>query len=325
MLNFLKINGYAAYLYLLLFSLILGLFSVSFSYHASVFEESVLYYFFSSATNNWVVKIGGVVLLMANVLLLDLLFTRQEVTEKYNHVPAFISAVFSCYVLIQNPLHPLLFAQLLVGGGLWNYFSTYKANQELSAVFDGAFMLSVASIIYPPFCLFLALFVFSLLILRSFVLREWLLSLLGIIIPYLLYTAFLFLFGKKLQPIYKNVTISFHHFLIPSYINGSLTIYATVSLLVLATVIFFLLKPISNNVKTRKTLSIFVWMFILSVISWFSTDNGSVFIMWLSIIPLSLFIGSYLGNTKSRTFAEILLWIFLAAFVTSILQQANLI
>jgi hypothetical protein len=45
----------------------------------------------------------------------------------------------------------------------------------------------------------------------------------------------------------------------------------------------------------------------------------------LSAMPLSIFCGIYLGNTKSRILAELLLWSLLILFVISMLQQASII
>src|ERR1700761_7164998 len=114
LLNIFKINSYLAYAYLLLFMLVLGVFTVNFSFSASVFSDSVLYYFFQSVQAGFLSKTVSVVLLLLNVLLFDLLLNSQEITEKNNHVPAFLLGIFLCYAISQNPLHPILFAQLLV-------------------------------------------------------------------------------------------------------------------------------------------------------------------------------------------------------------------
>jgi len=325
LLNIFKINSYLAYVYLLLFTLFLGVFAVNFSFNASVFSDSVLYYFFQSTQIGILLKAGSIILLLANVLVFDLLLNSQEITEKNNHVPPFLLGIFLCYAISQNPLHPILFAQLLISASMWRFASIYKSNQAFSAIFDGAFALSTATVLYPPYCIFIPICFICLLTLRSFSLREWVLTLTGLVIPYLFYFALLFLFNKSLPQVIFNVTNSFHRAGIPAYLKGSFLINFIVISLSIFSMLFFLLKTVSNKIKTQKAFVIFLWMFILSIPTWFIVNTGAAFSALLSAMPLSIFCGIYLGNTKSRILAELLLWSFLSLFVISMLQQASVI
>jgi hypothetical protein len=325
LLNILKINSYLAYVYLLLLTLILGVFSVNFSFNASVFSDSAFYYFFRATPLSFYTKVGGVILLLVNVLLFDLFLNAQEITEKNNHVPAFLLGIFLCYALSQNPLHPILFAQLLLSISMWRFVSVYKSDKAFSAIFDGAFSLSMASVLYPPYSLFILLCFISLLILRSFSLREWILVKIGILIPYLFYFSLLFIFDVPPKQILCNLTDSFHAPSMPSYLKGSFLINFITLCTGVFSLIFFFLKPVSNKIKTQKAFVIFLWMFILSVPAWFIVSTGAAFSCLLSAMPLSIFCGIYLGNTKSRILAELLLWSLLILFVISMLQQASII
>ena len=325
LLNIFKINSYLAYVYLLLFTLILGVFAVNFSFNASVFGDSVLYFFFQSIQIGLFTKIAGIILLLLNVLVFDLFLNSQEITEKNNHVPTFLLGMFLCYAISQNPLHPILFAQLLISISMWRFISIYKSDKAFSAMFDGAFMLSVATILYPPYGVFILLCFICLLTLRTFSLREWILTIIGIITPYLLCFSLLFLLDKNPPQIILNLIDSYHKPSIPSYLRGSFLINFIVTSISVFSLIFFLLKSVSNKIKTQKAFVIFLWMFILSIPTWFIVSTGAAFSGLLSLMPLSIFCGIYLGNTKSRILAELLLWCFLSLFVISMLQQASVI
>ncbi|MEO8867923.1 MAG: DUF6427 family protein [Bacteroidia bacterium] len=310
---------------MLLFTLILGVFAVNFSFNASVFGDSALYYFFQSTQIGFLPKTAGVLLLLINVFLFDLFLNSEEITEKNNHVPAFLLGIFLCYAISQNPLHPILFAQLLISISIWRFISVYKSDKAFSAIFDGAFALSFATILYPPYSVFILLCFVCLLTLRSFSLREWILTLIGIAIPYLFYFSLLFLLDKNPSQIVLNLVNSFHKPSIPSYLKGSFLINFIVSIISVFSLLFFGLKTVSNKIKTQKAFVIYLWMFILSVPTWFIISTGAAFSGLLSIMPLSIFCGIYLGNTKSRILAELLLWSLLILFVISMLQQASVI
>ena len=325
LLNILKINNYLVYVYLFVLTLIVGVFAVNYSSNAFVLDNSVLSFFFPSTNYGLISKIGGVILLLGNVLLFDLCINSQEVTEKNNHVPSFLLGIFLCYALSLNPLHPMLFAQLLVSASLWLFISIYKADVVYSSLFNGAFCLSAATIIYPPYSLFIVLCFICLLTLRTFSLREWILGLLGICLPFFFYFSLLFLFDKNPHQALLNLRDSFHTPSIPAYLKGSFLINFSVTALAVFALIFFLIKTVSNKIKTQKAFVIFLWMFIFSTPAWFIVSTGAAFSGLLSAMPLSVFCGIYLGSAKSRILAEFLIWVLLILFAVSILQQASVI
>ncbi|MHB8261682.1 MAG: hypothetical protein ACYDCN_14685 [Bacteroidia bacterium] len=325
LLNILKINNYSASVYLLLFSFGLGLFTVNLGIDAAIFSNSVLSYFIETVNLGVLSKTGGIILLLVNILVFDLMMTSQEISEKNNHVPALLLSVFLCYALSQNPLHPILFGQLLISGSMWYFLAIYKSDKVLSSIFNGAFCLSAASIFYSPFSLFIAMGFICLSILISFSLREWILAIIGIVFPYFFYFSLLFLFDKNLQQPVLNLANTFHAPSIPIYLKGSFLINFAVGFMSVFTLVFFLSKTVSNKIKAQKGFIIFMWMLVLSIPTWFVVNTGITFSAFLSAMPLSVFCGIYLGNTKSRIFAELLLWFLLSMFIISMLQQANVI
>ena len=325
LLNIFKINNYSAYVYLLLFSLLLGLIAVSLSVNTDVFANSVLSFFINTSNFMVLSKIGGVLLLLVNVFVFDLFMTSQGISEKKNHVPAFLLGIFLCYPVSQNPLHPMLFAQLLLTASMWYFVSSYKLDKVLSSVFNGAFFLSSATVLYPPFIILLIMCFISLLLLRSFVLCEWLLVSIGVFLPYFFYISLLFLFDKNMQQPALNLAASFHAPHIPAYLKGSFLINISVGLIGFFALVFFLTQTVSNIIKTQKAIMIFLWMVIISIPTWFVVSTGGAFTALPSAMPLSIFCGIYLGNTKRRILAELLLWFLLSMFVISMLQQSGII
>jgi hypothetical protein len=163
------------------------------------------------------------------------------------------------------------------------------------------------------------------LVLRSFVLREWILASIGIILPYFFYISFLFLFDKNMQQPALNLANSFHAPSLPTYTKGSFLINLSAGLIAVFTLIFFLIKTVSNIIKTQKAFIVFLWVLLLSIPGWFIVSTVGAFNFLLSAMPVSVFFGIYLGNTKRRIFAELLLWGLLSAFVISMLQQVSVI
>jgi hypothetical protein len=328
-LRTLKITDYRAWIYLLIFSALTGIFALVFdTRHEAVFSNSVLS-FVPSLNSPLIYKplwmqVIGLILLMSNVILFDHVLTSQEVVEKNNHVPAFLMGMYLVYPLQEHPLHPQLLAQLLLTFSYQRFISTYRLEKAGPRIFDGAFCLSCAVIIYPPYWVFFALGFICLAVLRSFTAREYSLVIIGIALPYLFYYTILFLCDLSLQKPVSDIVNSFHRPRMPIYLDGSFLVNFTTVVIVLFTGIFFLGKQASGKMKTQKALTIFLWALIPCLAAIFLTNNHFVFTGQMAIMPLSLFTGIYFGSAKRRTFAEVLLLLLTVAILLSTMQHAEL-
>ncbi len=328
-LRTLKINDYRAWVYLLVFSALIGTFAAFYGVnHGNVFASTPASFLFEgynfSVFQSIGFKIGGVLLLLANVVLLDHVLSSEELVEKNNHVPAFILGLYFAYSLQENGLHPQLFAQLLLTLSYKFFISTYRLERAGPRIFDGAFCLSCAVILYPPYWMFFALGFIAMGVLRPFNAREYSLVIIGLGLPYIFYYTLLFLCDQSLQKPEIDILNSFHTPTLPRYFDGSFLINFTSLLLVLFTGIFFLSKKVAGKMKTQKALTVFLWALIPCVGAMFITANHYVFTGQMAVMPLSLFAGIYIGSAKRRILAEILLLLLIAIIVISILQHTEL-
>ncbi len=329
-LRTLKINDYRAWVYLLIFSAAIGTLAVVFNVnHGNVFSNNPASFLFygndHSIFGNLGMKIAGVILLMANVMLFDYVIISQELVEKNNHVPAFLLGLYFAFSLQENPVHPQLFAQLLLTLSYKFFISTYRVERAAPSIFDGAFCMSCAVILYPPYWMFFALGFICLGVLRTFNAREYSLVIIGIGLPYLFYYTILFLCNQDLHKPVEDISNSFNRPAMPTYYEGSFLINFTSVLLVLFTGIYFLSKKGSGKMKTQKALTVFLWSLVPCVGAMFITSNHYVFTAQMAVMPLTLFAGIYLGSAKRRTLAEILTLALVAVVSLSILQHAELL
>lgn len=327
LLRFLKINDYRSWVYLFVFSLAMSLFALSFSVkHVNVFENSVLSLFNLQYASLSVLRIIGVLLFIANVLLFDYVTTSQELTANNNHVPSYLMGLYLIYALIENPFNPQLPAQLLLTVSFGRFISTYRVEKAGPPIFDGAFCLACAVILYPPYWVFAALGFIALAVLRAFNLREYSLVLLGLALPYLFYYTGLFLWNQSMEKPMQDISLSFHRPSMPEYFKGSFLINFTSILVILFTIIFFFRKgTLSGRIKTQKVLTVFLWALLPCMAAIFITQNHYVVTARMAVMPLSLFAGIYFGSAKRVTLAEILLLLLTTMVVISVLQHTETI
>jgi Family of unknown function (DUF6427) len=327
LLRFLKVNDYRSWVYLFVFAILMGVFAISFGVkHVAVFQNSALSLFNIENTNTILIKIVGVLLLLANIFLFDYILTSQELTDSSNHVPAYLLGLYLIYALIESPLNPKLFAQLLLTFSFGRYIATYRVEKAAPSVFDGAFCLSCAVIIYPPYWVFFAIGFICLGVLRAFNFREYSLVFLGLALPYLFYYTVLFLYDQDMQKPMADIANSFHRPAMPEYFKGSFLINFTSTLVIMFTIFFFIKKgTLSGRIKTQKALTVFLWALLPCAAAIFITQNHYVVTARMAVMPLSLFAGIYFGMAKRRILAEILLMLLTGIVVISVLQHAEVI
>jgi hypothetical protein len=328
-LRTLKLNDYRAWVYMVVFAALVGGLAVFFGVrHEDVFINTPFTFIFPAAAysifDSLLIKVAGVALLLGNVMLFDYVVTSQELVSKNNRVPAYLMGLYFAFALQENPLHPQLFAQLLLTLSYQRFISTYRVERAAPTIFDGAFCLSCAVILYPPYWMFFALGFICLIVLRTFNAREYALVLLGLGLPYLFYYTLLFLTDQSLQKPVDDVINSFHKPAMPEYYAGSFLVNFTTLLAVLFSGIYFLTQPASGKMKTQKALTIFVWALIPCLAAVFITHNHYVFTAQMAVMPLSLFSGIYFGNAKRRILAEILVLLLTLVVILSMMQHADL-
>lgn len=326
LLRFLKINDYRAWIYLIVFALSMAVFALSFGVrHVNVFENSLMSLFNLQYANVIVIKIVGVLLFIANVLLFDYVTSSQEIAVS-NHVPAYLLGLYLIYAMIEHPLNPQLPAQLFLTFSFAKFIITYRVEKAAPSIFDGAFCLSCAVILYPPYWVFFALGFICLAVLRAFDLREYSLVILGLVLPYLFYYTILFVCDLPLQKPMQDIVHSFHRPAMPEHFKGSFLINFTSCLVIVFTILFFIKKgTLSGRIKTLKVLTVFIWSLLPCLAAIFITQNHYVVTARMAVMPLSLFAGIYFGNAKRRILAEILLLILTTIVVISVLQHAEII
>lgn len=327
-LRTLKTNDYRAWVYMVVFAALVGAFSVVFRVnHEDVFINNPFWFLFRTSDpalfgSLWI-KAAGVLLLLGNVILFDYVVTSQELVEKNNRIPAFLMGLYFAFPLQENPLHPQLFAQLLLTFSYQLFISTYRIEKSAPRIFDGAFCLSCAVILYPHYWMFFALGFIALAVLRTFNAREYGLVLIGLGLPYLFYYTLLFLCDQSLQKPVEDIINSFRQPSMPAYFTGSFPVNFISILVALFAGIYFLTSPSPGKMKTQKALTIFLWMLVPCLAAIFITRNHYVFTAQMAVMPLSLFAGIYFGNAKRRILAEVLALLLIALVLFSLMQHAG--
>ncbi|MCX6258244.1 MAG: hypothetical protein NTW49_10185 [Bacteroidia bacterium] len=231
------------------------------------------------------------------------------------YTPAVVFTLACCSYPAMRQLQPVLFANIFILLSLSKIFQTYKDESLFTNFFDASFFISLASLFYFN-ALFMLLVVWSgMVILRQFSIREWLLSLSGLILPYVFVLVFYYIYDKVphlLNMLSENLKNSGpgKGFSLPV-----LLFFSYMGFLVLLASIGIIKKYDKMKIGIRKFYKIFFWMFVYSLILFFAVPGASAGVLLITAIPVSYILTDYLINIKKEPALNFIIWLLLAMVI----------
>lgn len=265
----------------------------------------------------------ALIIVLAEAFLLNNMINEHEILERQTYLPALIYVVLMSCSRSLLTLHPLLFANLFILLSLDKLISTYRKDAAFAKVFEAGLLFSLASLFYFPVLFLFPSICAALLIFRPFIWREWVITCIGILLPYLFILVFYFWHDKVDYFWYEKILVPF--FDRADEITRSRSFFFLIGSI--GSVLFLAFMRLGRNLgttklKVRSSLMLFVWFMLFSVASVFITSSFSMRHFSFAIIPAAIFIANYFLTFKKIAGAEVL---FLILIVFIFIHHFNLI
>ncbi len=248
----------------------------------------------------------------------NLLLNKHDVLYKNSYLPAL------CFVLFisSNPaflvIHPVHLVNLILLRIFDKLFSFYKQNKAIASIFDCGFLAALAALLYFPAIPVLLLLMFALAMMRPFNVREWLVMLIGYLVPFMFLSVWNF-WNHELHLFWKNF---FAHFRAPVKAfqlppSLALQFMGGVLLLLLLLSLFRLRKNYYKNIiRVRGYQQLQFLFFLLGLLSIYLSKELSWIHFGILAIPWALWFSYFLLSQKRKMWmAEGLLWLLIVAIV----------
>ena len=250
------------------------------------------------------------VLILCEALLINHIVEKNEIIDTTTYLPALVYIVLMSLQPEMFSLHPIIIANLFILLALHKLMQTYRKETAYSESFDTGFYISLACLFYIPSLVFVLLLWFGLIIIRPFIWREWAISFIGIIIPWL-YLVFIYFWGEKLDMLQYDAL--YYTLIVPgksfSMAGFSFPDYLQMGVL-LASAFFtagrFLRDFRKGTVRLKNNLILILYFFLFSVISIILAPQYSISYLSFLSIPFSVLFSAYLLFTKRQWIAEVL-------------------
>lgn len=273
MIQLFKTNAPSLYIYLFLYVVVLT--AIQF-FHPLPYQGEVqaplsqfLFYLIHLIPINagYTEGVISIVLLIINAVLINSLIFRYKIFTLTCQLPGLIYLLIACSFEHWSQLSPAMLSNTVLILFLDRLLALSRQENALVSVFDLGFLVAIGSLFYFSFIVhFITLFV-GIVLLRPFILREWLAGFAGLFTPYFLTGTYYYW--------YDSLSTFVNSFFITSFTNGlphvafshSVTIWLLSPLLILLLVIsLFNLQRLllKSTIQLRKSYTIVLWAFLFT-------------------------------------------------------------
>ncbi len=266
--------------------------------------------------SNWSVLLGFIVVLIQAFILVQ--FNKRHIVINYRtYLPAFFYVlIVSSFVQLQR-LNPVLIGALLIFIAVDFLYSTYRTEYALNRIYLAGFFVSIASLFYAPFATCIVLVWISLIILRPFIGREWMVGILGFLTPYLFVFTYYFVFlDDSLDELIDHFIRGFD--LIKDFyvLHVSYYLFFGLLLIILLLASYTIAKNFQKKkIKNRKFFEINWWLFFVGLIMFIVYKHVTYEILYLIGIPIAYLLTDYFYSNKRSLYLNIVLILWISSIV----------
>lgn len=257
-------------------------------------------------------------LLYTQAISFNQLLNNRRLMQKPNYLPAMSYLLITSFFAEWNVLSaPLVINTLLIW--VWAKMSNLYNNVHVkSTLYNIGMVIGIATFFYLPSLAFALLIIFALVITRPPRIAEWIIAVLGIITPWYLLFAWLFLTNRL-----YSFEVSGIHINYPLLIRNNLQ-YAGIILILFTAVLggFFVQSNIRKQVvQVRKGWGLMVLYLMVALFIPFINSSYNFQYWILAAVPLSAFIGCFFFYPTKKWISLLVHWIMVGFVIFMIIVK----
>lgn len=274
----------------------------------------------------WIVSFNTELRVLASIVALLLIILNGYLLIQLNTVHIFIPyrtqlpllfyIIFALSITQYHWLTPALVASTLIILYFYRVFSAYR-NDGISINFlDAGLIISVASLIYFPAIFLFAGLIFTLLLLRPFIWREWAFGFIGLIIPYAFAFSIYYLLDIPGSELFQSMREGLQVSPVPLKLSQIVGWLYILFFVVIAS--YYIARAIdSMKIHARKFFLVFLAFFALAFILFFVIRGTGTGMIYVAAVPLAYLFAHYFIRCRQNWINEI----FFALFIILLIWQ----
>jgi hypothetical protein len=223
-----------------------------------------------------------------------MVLTDFRMFQTTNYVTAMTYILFTGIISQWSSISAALISNSLV---LWIFI----------LLFNIGMLVSLTIIAYHPTAILIMVVLFALAVVRPFRLVEWILLLMGVLLPYYFLAAYLFLTDQIKTIVNYSPLLRLHY----PVTHPDMWLWINLGFLLVALLLGMVYWQRYNNrmvMQIRKNWSVMLVLLLILVIAPFLFEGAGMDTAILSLIPLSAFVANAFGYPKRLILPNLIFW-----------------
>lgn len=267
----------------------------------------------------WFPGLLGFLITTAQVFYLNHIIIKHEVLYKNSYLPALFYMLFLVLIPPFLSFNPVIISNLFLVFALDKIFRLYKSTNPLPLIFDTCFMISTATLFYLPAISFILLLAISVLILKTFSWRDWMVGILGGLLPFFFAFVYYFWFDGLDELKEKFFINKISQLLDPVglALQGYRITLVVMTLLTILTLIRIRQHFYKNATRIRNYQQVIFMFLLVALLSLAFAGSVAVYRFSILTIPLATMISYYFLAARKAWISEVLFWALIGTMVVN--------
>ena len=258
----------------------------------------------------------SIALILTGGYLLNSFAVKHEISDANSYLPALLYIVLMSAFPSQLSMHPVIFSNVFLILALNKVMNTFRKDKAYFEVFDAGTFIALATLFYFPAFIFFPIIWVGLILIRPFVWREWVISSIGFLIPFIFVWSYYFWYDSLDYLLYEKVFYPLSARFIDLYMPWSFYFLIGILLLICILGIGKLFTRLTTgSVQSRNNLWLLIWTFALSIISFLIAPSLSVHYFSFAVIPVSVHAANYFLSERKTWLGEVVFYLLLTAII----------
>jgi len=252
--------------------------------------------------------------ILSQAIRLNILLSKFKMFQQISYLPAFTYIILTGIFPFWDVISSGLIANSLVLWILVKLFRLYDQTQPKTLEFNIGLIVGVSILLYEPIAILIPVVLFALIIIRPFKIAEWLVLVMGIVLPFYFIFTYVFL---------ANHVEDFRHFL-PKLdwknplVKPDVKVILALSIMVIQLMAGFYYWQQEQTrfiIQVRKYWGVLFLALLLSLFQPILFSVQALYASAIVITPLACFISFAYGTPKRLLVPNLLFWSAIAVIV----------
>ncbi|MCA1757650.1 MAG: DUF6427 family protein [Bacteroidales bacterium] len=260
--------------------------------------------------------IAALVLVFITGALLVNFNTRVFFINERTFLPASLFVLMSGLFPSLQRFNPVLPAVILLLFAIERVIGSYRRQGIAYNYFDASLLIGLASFLWFNSIWFFIVVIAGIAILRTVGIRELFLALSGLVTPYILAAALYYLLDGNIISLIDVVTVNFEA-VAPDYIWSpqGIAVASVIGILLIGSIIHLITVFNTKKVKSRKTFSLMIWVFVTALLVFIALPSVSAEIYYFMLLPVVYFLTHFLVFRRNKKTANALFAVILISIL----------